>query len=152
MFFSKEVNRLIVKECQTFTIEKTDVLQTCSKCIFLHMFQLSRFEREAPVSSPFWEFSSRFFLKSPVLRWSWLKCQIVINLLSQSHFLMTLSNICVALYRYLIHHGTIKLWKTEVLRRCTKDSEGTQNSYKIYKILQQDRTAVYIFQVASTLL
>ena len=32
---------------------------------------------------------SRFSLKSPVLRCSWLKCQIVINFSSGSHFLQT---------------------------------------------------------------
>ena len=43
-----------------------------------HMFQPSRFEREAPVirgQLPF----SRFFLKSPVLRWSWRYYQIYLN-------------------------------------------------------------------------
>ena len=31
--------------------------------------------------------SSCFFLKSPVLRWSWLECQIFMNFTSQSQFL-----------------------------------------------------------------
>ena len=46
----------------------------------LHMFQLSHFEREAPFfrgQLP----SSRFFLKSTVLRRCWLKSQIFLNFL-----------------------------------------------------------------------
>ena len=35
----------------------------------------------------FWEDNSRFFLKAPALRWSWLNCQIFFNFLSWSHFL-----------------------------------------------------------------
>ena len=43
-----------------------------------HMFQLSRFERKAPVLK--WQLpSSCFFLKSPVFRWFWLECQIFMN-------------------------------------------------------------------------
>ena len=54
----------------------------------LHKFQLSRSEQVAPVLRG--EFlSSCFFLKSPVLRWSWLECQIFIYSSSQSHFLQT---------------------------------------------------------------
>ena len=54
----------------------------------LHMFQLSRSEQVAPVLRG--EFlSSCFFLKSSVLRWSWLECQIFIYSSSQSHFLQT---------------------------------------------------------------
>ena len=54
----------------------------------IHTFQLSRFEREAPVlrgQLP----SSRFFLKSPVLKWSWLECLIFMSFSSQLHFSQT---------------------------------------------------------------
>ena len=50
---------------------------------FWHMFQLSCFEREALVfrrQLP----PSRLFLKSSILRWCWLGCQIVMNFSSQS--------------------------------------------------------------------
>ena len=53
------------------------------RTFFRHMFQLSRFEREAPVfrrQLP----PSHLFLKSPILRWSWLGCQIFMNFSSQS--------------------------------------------------------------------
>ena len=52
------------------------------------MFQLSGFEREAPVLKG-WLLSSRFFLKSPVSRLSWLKCQTFMNFSSRSQFLQT---------------------------------------------------------------
>ena len=54
----------------------------------LHMFQLSHFEQEASIlrgQLP----SSRSFLKSSVLRWSWLKYRIFKTFSSRSHFLQT---------------------------------------------------------------
>ena len=62
---------------------KTPWVNNCSKSIKMHMFRLSRFEREAPVlrgQLP----SCRFFLNSPVFRWSWLVFQIFINFSSRS--------------------------------------------------------------------
>ena len=54
----------------------------------MHMMQLSRVEQEAPVlrgELPL----SRFFLKSPVLRWSRLERQIFMKFLSRITFLQT---------------------------------------------------------------
>ena len=53
------------------------------------MFQLSCFEGEAPVVKGQLP-SSRFFLKFPFLRLSWLKRQIFMNFSSQSKFLQSL--------------------------------------------------------------
>ena len=53
----------------------------------LHMFQLSRFEWEAPVLRGLLQTCSS--LKSLVLRWSWLKYWIFMNFSSRSHFLQT---------------------------------------------------------------
>ena len=50
------------------------------------MSQLSRFERELPVLRG-QLLSSWSFLKSPVLRWFWLECQIFMNFSSRSQFL-----------------------------------------------------------------
>ena len=54
----------------------------------LHMFQLSRFEREAPVLNGQLP-SSRLFLKSSVLLLSWLKRQVFMNFSNPSQFLQT---------------------------------------------------------------
>ena len=62
----------------------------------IHMFQLSLFEREPHVLKGQLLPSSRFFLKSPVLRLSWLKCQIFMNFSSQSKFLQTRCEILAA--------------------------------------------------------
>ena len=53
-----------------------------------HMFQLSCSDREAYILREQLP-SSRFFLKSPVLRWSWLECQIFMNFSRRSQFLQT---------------------------------------------------------------
>ena len=62
----------------------------------LHMFQLSRFEQVAPVLRG--EFlPSCFFLKSPVLRWSWVECQILFILqVSLTFYKLTVKTLAVS--------------------------------------------------------
>ena len=57
----------------------------------LHMFQLSRFEREAPVLNGQLP-SSRLFLKSSVLLLSWLKRQVFMNFSNLDMKILAASN------------------------------------------------------------
>ena len=50
-------------------------------CLCCHMLQLSCFELEAPILRVQLQHSC-FFLKSPALKWSWVKCQILVNLIA----------------------------------------------------------------------
>ena len=70
-----------------------------------HMLQLSRFQRIGP--------DTRFFLKSPISRLSWLKCQIFMNfsswlqlifenLMWKSWLLMAKLCVCIPLGKHLV--------------------------------------------------
>ena len=87
----------------------------------MHMFQLSCFEREAPVLRG--ELPPSFcFLKSPVLRWSWLKMlhiyelfksiKLFTNSIWKSWLLMTILDACVVLVHHLHHQLLIRVNKS----------------------------------------
>ena len=118
------------RACQTFYLRLSDLLSEkrdlpssiwCTNwirikiCFTLHMFQLYGLELEAPVlrgELP----PSRSFLKSPVVRWSWLKFLKSITLFTNSMWkfwqLITKLRACVAFVHHLHHQLLIRINKS----------------------------------------